>query len=133
MIFNSAPSNSIYFIVPPNTLGSNPESFIAVDRNVQESNSIRVLEYKQDSTPTRQVRGDGINVKEVEISFNICCSSYTELNLIIQFFKSKKGVLPITIYNTLNNVNRSIAIESWSVNLRNSLYGDISARGKLCY
>ena len=131
MIYTTAPSNTIYFIIPANTLNSNPESYIAVDKNPNESHTIRMLEYAQESTPLKQARADGINIKEIEVSFTVKGET-DELNLIAAFFRSKKGVLDFTLYNPLSS-NIKLVIDQWSMALQNSRFGVIQAKGRLCY
>jgi phage-related protein len=131
MIYSVPPTNTIYFTIPSNTLLSNPTSYIAIDKNPQEEHSIRRIEF---GTTPMQTRADGINTKELTFSFRIISSSYSELNLILEYFKQKKGTLHIVLINGLEGgTNKKIVIEEWNVNLKNSIYGDIAAKGKLVY
>lgn len=131
MIYTTVPSNTIYFTIPSNTLLSNPTSYIAVDKNPQEEVTIRRIEY---GTIPIQSKPDGINIKELTFSFSIKASSYSEINLILEYFKQKKGVLPIVFINTLEGgSNKKIVVDEWAVTLNNSIYGSISAKGKIVY
>lgn len=131
MIYLTAPSNTIYFTIPANTLNSNPISYIAVDRNPSEAHSIRMIEYTQETTPLKQARADGINTKEMEITFTVT-GEPTELNLIVAYLQSRKGVLDFILYNPLS-ANRKIVVDQWGVGLQNSRFGQIQAKGRLCY
>lgn len=131
MIYTEAPSNTIYFIVPSNILNSNPTSYIAIDRNPSESHSIRMIEYTQETTPLKQARADGINTKEIEVNFTVK-GEVEELNLIVAYFRSNKGVLDFTLYNPLSS-NIKLVVDQWAVNLQNYKFGQIQAKGRLCY
>jgi phage-related protein len=131
MIYTSPPLNTIYFTIPSDTLLSNPTSYIALDRNPQEEHTIRRVEFGDSPI---QARGDGINTKELTFTFQITTSSYYEVNLVLEYFDQRKATLPITFVNGLEGgTNKKIVIEEWNVNLRNSIYGDIAAKGKLVY
>ena len=131
MIYTEVPSNTIYFIVPANILNSNPTSYIAVDKNPSEAHSIRMIEYTQETTPLKQARADGINIKEIEVSFTVK-GEVEELNLIVAFFSSKKGVLDFTLYNPLSS-NIKLVVDQWAIGLQNYKFGVIQAKGRLCY
>ena len=131
MIYLSEPSNTIYFTIPANTLNANATSYIAVDRNPSESHSIRMIEYTQETTPLKQARSDGINTKEMEVTFTVT-GEPAELNLIVAYFQERKGVLDFVLYNPLS-ANRKIVVEQWQVGLQNSRFGQVQARGRLCY
>jgi hypothetical protein len=93
-----------------------------------------VLEYSGDNSPLKQQRPDGINTRELQVSFVICCQTQADYTLIDKYFRSLRGVLPITLESDLTGgVSRQIAIIDWSVLFRNSIYADIQAKGKLCY
>lgn len=131
MIFSSAPSNTIYFTIPSGTLPESETSYVSIDRNPQEEHTIRRVEF---GTSPIQARGDGINTKEISFSFQITTSSYSEVNLVLEYFKQQKATLPIIFINGLEGgTNKKIVIEEWRVNLKNYLYGDIVAKGKLVY
>ena len=122
------------FTIPADTYNSNLATVITVDRNPQESSAIRVLSYAGDSSPVMQQRVDGINTRELEVAFVICCQTKEVFTLIDRYFRSLKGILPLTLQNDLTGgVSRQIAIKEWSLGFRNSIYGGIEARGKLCY
>lgn len=110
---------------------ANPTSYIAVDKNPSEAHSIRMIEYTQETTPLKQARADGINTKEMEVSFTVT-GEPAELNLIIAYFQSKKGVLDFTLFNPLS-ANRKIVVDQWQVSLQNSKFGQVQAKGRLCY
>lgn len=131
MIYTEVPSNTIYFIVPSNTLNSNPTSYIAIDRNPSEAHSIRMIEYTQETTPLKQARADGINTKEIEVNFTVK-GEVEELNLIVAFFRLKKGVLDFTLYNPLSS-NIKLVVDQWAVGLQNYNFGIVQAKGRLCY
>jgi phage-related protein len=121
----------VYFTIPSNTYLSNPTSYIAIDKNPQEEHTIRRIEF---GVSPLQARSDGINTKELTFSFRITTSAYSEVNLILEYFKQRKATLPITFVNGLEGgVSKKIVVEEWSVNLKNSLYGDVTAKGKLVY
>ena len=131
MIYTTVPSNTIYFTIPANTLNSNSTSYIAVDKNPSEAHSIRMIEYTQETTPLKQARADGINTKELEINFTVT-GEPTELNLIVAYFESRRGALDFTLFNPLS-VNRKIVVDQWQVGLQNARFGQIQAKGRLCY
>lgn len=131
MIYTEVPSNTVYFTIPANILNSNPISYIAVDRNPSEAHSIRMIEYTQETTPLKQARADGINTKEMEVSFTVT-GGPTELSLIVAYFQNRKGVLDFTLTNPLSS-DRKIVVDQWQVSLQNSRFGQIQAKGRLCY
>ena len=110
---------------------ANPTSYIAIDRNPSEAHSIRMIEYTQETTLLKQARADGINIKEIEVSFTVK-GEVEELNLIVAFFSSKKGVLDFTLYNPLSS-NIKLVVDQWAIGLQNYNFGVVQAKGRLCY
>lgn len=122
------------FTVPAGVYNSNEATNFIVDRNPQEATKLRVIEYSADNSPLKQQRVDGINFRNMEIAFAICCQTVEEFTLLDRYFRSLRGVLPITLNNSLTGgVSRQIQITEWSISRRNSIYGDMQVRGKLCY
>jgi len=122
------------FTVPADIYNSNIATEFIVDRNPQEETTIKLIEYAAEGSPLKQSRVDGINYIRLQVSFVICCQTEAEFTLIDRYFRSLKGTLPITLENDLTGgVSKQIAIKEWSLMLRNSIYGDIQAKGKLCY
>lgn len=122
------------FTIPADIYNSNIETVILLDRNPTEESEIRVLTFSADGSPTKQQRVDGINSRKLGIGFVVCCQTAEQFTLIDKYFRSLRGVSTISLVNNLvGGVTRTIQIQEWSVNFKNSLYGDIQARGTLCY
>jgi hypothetical protein len=113
----------IYFELPDTTK-------VYVDRNPTEEHSINMLEF---GNLTKQARSNGINTKDINISFKICCSSYAELNAIVSFFNTSVNVPFLLYYNFGSLDSKKVVITNWNITARNSLYGDIIAQAKLVY
>ena len=134
MILSSVPSyDTMYFEIPSNTYNSNVTSYAVLDSNPSEQINFRSREFSASSTPLKQVTTDGINIKEIQMQFKICCNTASEHLLINKYFQSVSNQSFI-LYNTLSGeTNKDIVINGWNITMKNSLYGDITVNAELVH
>ena len=103
------------FVIPANTVNSNPEQTVVADRGLQRQVKHRILTSKFGDGYEQRVR-DGINTKED--SFNIAFNNRPaeEINLIAAFLDAKAGLnFNLTITNYTEDEVIKVVAEEYSI------------------
>jgi phage-related protein len=118
----------IYFVIPAGTYGGISTGNVTINLDRELSTNISLATIK-DGEIIEQSRPDGINNVSEEISFTI--KNNLNAKLIDRYFTSLNGTGTINI--VFPEVTKKVVINSWTVNIKNSLYPDISVNAELVY
>lgn len=118
----------IYFVIPAGTYGdiTTSEVNIYLDRDINNSISMATL---KEGEIIEQSRPDGINNVKEELSFTI--KNNPNVKTIDRYFTTLNGVGTINII--FPEVTKKVVVNNWSVNIKHTLYPDISANVERVY
>jgi phage-related protein len=118
----------IYFTIPAGTYGGISTGGVTINLDRELSNSISMTTFN-DGEIIEQSRPDGINNVKETISFSI--KNNSNAKLIDRYFTSLKGTGTINI--VFPEVTKKVVINSWNLNLKHSLYTDITVEAERVY
>jgi phage-related protein len=103
------------FVIPANTINSNPEKTVVADRGLQRQVKHRILTSKFGDGYEQRVR-DGINTKEDSFNISFNNRPAEEINLIAAFLDAKAGLnFNLTITNYTGDEVIKVVAEEYNI------------------